>query len=174
LEKFCLKILKISAALLDLKVETMTKPPRHVLANYGLRPVHLDDLKAALDIHIRSESDYNRTKQDKKKSKLKLERLVGENNQLLKKKLDRMMHLFSDTQKPFYDAYIKARIATEAAPAVQVAKQTTPAATKKTTPAATKKTGTATTRKTTVTKKPVTRKATAVRKPPAAKGGATK
>ncbi|MCK4746133.1 MAG: hypothetical protein KAT15_03820, partial [Bacteroidales bacterium] len=121
--------------------------------DYGLTPRHLESLQFALDNSIRDEADFNETKLKKKKSKAKFEQRIRENNLLLKKKLDRMMHLFRDSQKTFYGAYIKSRIAAEAEGMIR---NEGPAATE--TPAV-------------VVKKPATRKPagtrrTATKKPP--------
>ncbi|MCK5136934.1 MAG: hypothetical protein KAR19_14200 [Bacteroidales bacterium] len=117
LERYCIKVLKISRALMDQNVEAEKKAPKHVIGDYGLTAKHLDTLQIALDQYIREEAVFSETRLSKKKSKSKLNRRIRENNVLLKKKIDRMMHLFRDSQKTFYKAYIKSRIPAESEPA---------------------------------------------------------
>ena len=116
LVKYSTRVLKISGPLIEQNPEAGEKTTKHVIADYGLTSKHLDDLKTAKDNSIRDEAAYAEIRLRKKKSKAKLERRIRDNNTLLKKKLDRMMHLFSDSQKSFYSAYIKSRIPAEKRP----------------------------------------------------------
>jgi len=114
LEQYCFKILRISTKLLEFKQDSDKKPPKHLIADYGMNARHLQSLKFALDSFVRSEVALSEARLKKKKSKEKLKKSIGENNRILKKKMDLMMHLFRDSQKIFYAAYIKSRIPVEA------------------------------------------------------------
>lgn len=116
LVKYSTRVLKISGLLIEQNPEAGEKTTKHVIADYGLTSKHLEGLQTALDISIGDEAAYAEIRLRKKKSKAKLERRIRDNNTLLKKKLDRMMHLFSDSQKSFYSAYIKSRIPAEKRP----------------------------------------------------------
>lgn len=164
LEKLCIKVLKISRVLLDQNVEAEKTAPKHVIGDYGLTVKHLDNLQITLDQYIREEADFSETRLSKKKSKSKLNRRIRENNVLLKKKIDRMMHLFRDSQKIFYKAYIKSRISAESEPAVSAVKKPV---------TATKKPVSATRKRSTAPKKPAAttgKTAPAAKKPPAISG----
>ncbi len=113
LVKFSVKALKTSDRLLDQQEKMGKKKPKHRLTDYGLTPKHLKNLQLILDSCIREEAHFKETRLKKKKSKVKLNRSIRENNLLLKKKMDRMMHLFRDTHQAFYSAYIKSRIPAE-------------------------------------------------------------
>jgi len=116
LVKYSKKILKISGPLIEQNPEAGKKTPKHVIADYGLASKHLDGLQTSLDNCIRNEAGFTEIRLMKNKSKAKLEQRIRDNNVLLKKKLDRMMHLFRDSQKTFYSEYIKSRIPAEPKP----------------------------------------------------------
>jgi hypothetical protein len=107
LQKYGIKVLKTSRALME------GQEAGQPLTDYGLTGKHLDRMKQALDRFIQDDASYVRSREEKKKSRKKLDRRIAENDQLLKKKLDRMMHLFRDTQKKFYNAYTGSRVAPE-------------------------------------------------------------
>lgn len=161
LVKFSRKILKITGKLLDQQTEEGKKPPKHLLADYGLTAQHLDKVKVALDTCIKDEVVYREVRSTKKQSQVKLDQRIRDNNQIMKKKLDRIMHLFRDTQKTFYNAYIKARIPVESTekPAAKPA-----AAAKKTGATAEKPLTTAARKPATGTRKPSSRKPPATEK----------
>lgn len=110
LVKYSARILKTSGLLLEQPPEAGKKIPKQAIADYGLTYGHLDGLQTAVDSSIRDETAFTEFRAKKNKSKKKLERRIGKNNILLNKELDRMMHLFRDSQKSFYNAYIKSRI----------------------------------------------------------------
>ena len=110
LASYCIKVLKSSGKLLDQSTDKSKKLPKHLIMDYGLTVKHLDSLQAAIDDYISANKEFSETRLSKRKSKIKLKRHIRENNMLLKKSIDRMMHMFRDTQRPFYNAYIKARI----------------------------------------------------------------
>ena len=87
-----------------------------MIADYGLTSKHLENLRSALEACTGDEELFTATRIEIKKGKVKLDLRIRENNQLLKKKIDRMIHLFRDSQKSFYNAYIKSRLPAEAAP----------------------------------------------------------
>ena len=108
--KYCFEILKIARQLMEKKDEQVKKTKAHKIADYGLTARHLDALQGCLDQFIRDVHSYKETTTLRKKSRKKLERRIKDNERLMTKKLDKMMHLHRDNQKIFYDAYIKARI----------------------------------------------------------------
>jgi len=121
LKRYCTRILNRSRALLEPepgekagkragKKKGKGKPPR-ALADYGVTVKHLDRLQQALERFARDDEALGQARKARKKSQKKLDRLVKENNLLLKNKLDRLMHLFRDSGKPFYSAYIRSRTA---------------------------------------------------------------
>ena len=116
LVKYSGRILKTTSSLMEQTREEGKKAPRHLIADYGLTPEHLENLQGALDACSGDEARYATARLEKKKSKVKLDRRIRENNQLLKKKIDRMIHLFRDSQKAFYNAYIKSRIPVTSVP----------------------------------------------------------
>jgi hypothetical protein len=116
LVKYSKKILKITGPLLEQKREEGKNKPRHLVADYGLGYQHLENLKKAIDGCEASAADFTSTRNKMKKSRVKLERCIRENDQLLKKKIDRMMHLYRDNQEAYYYAYIRARIPVKEAP----------------------------------------------------------
>ncbi len=121
LKRHCTRILTRSRALLEPEPGEKAgktagqkigkeKPPRP-LADYGVTVKHLDRLQQALERFARDDEALGQARKARKKSQKKLDRLVKENNLLLKNKLDRLMHLFRDSGKPFYSAYIRSRTA---------------------------------------------------------------
>ena len=111
--KYGIRILKISETLLAQTREEGKKSPKHLIADYGLTVKHMEALQAALDGCSIEASDCPTTRREKNKRTRQLDRRIRENNMLLNKTMDRMMHLFRDNQKAFYNAYIKARISVE-------------------------------------------------------------
>jgi hypothetical protein len=114
--KYCKRILKISESLLEGTREEGKKALKHLISDYGLTVKHLEALQRALDDCSIDAVEYDSSRINKKKAKVKLDRRIRENNQLLKKKLDLMIHLFRDNQQAFYNDYIKSRIPTETGP----------------------------------------------------------
>ena len=123
LKSYCTRILNRSRALLvhqpvekagrtagKKKAKGKGKPSRP-LADYGVTVKHLDRLQQALERFARDDEALGLARKARKTSRKKLDRLVKENNRLLKNKLDRLMHLFRDSGKPFYSAYIRSRTA---------------------------------------------------------------
>jgi hypothetical protein len=131
LRKYCRKVLKITGPLLDQETGEGKKSPRHLIRDYGLTADHLQKLGNALDGWERERSYYIATREKRKKSKVKMDLRIRENNQILSRKLDRMMRLFRESRKTFYEAYIKSRIPAEPvdehreAPVAQEAEKTT-------------------------------------------------
>lgn len=87
------------------------KPPTRTISDYGLTSDHVEKLQAAREALTGSEEVFRKVKQDKRKSKTRLEKALRINKQLMKKRMDRMIQLFREDQKRFYQAYSKARIA---------------------------------------------------------------
>jgi hypothetical protein len=116
LAKYSKRILKITRPLLEQKKEEGKNKPRHLVTDYGLGSQHLENLKGAIDGCEAKAADYASTRNKIKKSGVKLDRCIRENDQLLKKKIDRMIHLYRDNQESFYYAYVRARIPVKEAP----------------------------------------------------------
>ncbi|MCK4751704.1 MAG: hypothetical protein KAT15_31825, partial [Bacteroidales bacterium] len=89
--KYCRRILKISESLLEQSREEDKKAPNQLISDYGLTVKHLEALQRALDGCSIDAAEYASSRLGKKKGKVKLDRRIRENNELLKKKLDRMM-----------------------------------------------------------------------------------
>jgi hypothetical protein len=134
LMKYCRKILKIAGVLLDQKKGGDKKESKKKISDYGLASGHLDKIRSALDEWKKNNSEYIALQKQKKKSKSRLSKTIRENNQILKNKIDRMMQLFRESQKTFYNSYINARIPEEP---VSVVKEK-PGSTKKAAKAAVK------------------------------------
>ena len=113
LMRYCGKILKVAGLLLDQKKGGGKKDPKRMIADYGLTSPHLEKIRNSLDEWKGNSAEYITLRKQRKKSKTKLSKTIRENNQILKNKIDKMMHLFRDSQKTFYSAYIKARIQNE-------------------------------------------------------------
>jgi hypothetical protein len=108
LKKYCTKVIKISGDLLR-PVDENKKPPKRVISGYGLTPLHLEKLHQALDQYISQEAKFLESRKKYKRSKAKLEKRIAFNNKLLKGQLDRMILLFRDSEKTFYNAYLRSR-----------------------------------------------------------------
>ncbi|MFO7935694.1 MAG: hypothetical protein R6U78_16645 [Bacteroidales bacterium] len=113
LKNFSGRVLKICRSLMEKTPEIKKKDPVPVITDYGLTAKHLERLKKSLDQFIRDDETLAHSKKAKKKSGKKLDRQLRENEKLLRKKLDRMMQLFRDSQKAFYEAYIRSRLEPE-------------------------------------------------------------
>lgn len=169
LVKYCTKILKVSGRMLAQQPVDGKKSPGHMISGYGLTTGHLEGLQAALDKFTRDAKDYSDLRLQQKKSKLKLDSSIRANNRLLKSKLDRMIHLFRETQPAFYKAYIKARL-----PVAKTAIKTTPVAKTATTPDQEDKPDTAASKKSSVSGSSAATGKTPVRKTPVKKAPAGK
>jgi len=119
LKKYGVRMLKTFRSLIDREKEKekgkegAKERPGHMITDYGLTGKHLDQLQKSLDQFIKADEAFVHSREEKKKSRKKLDRRIRENDQLLKKKLDKMMQLFRDTQKTFYNAYIRSRMVPE-------------------------------------------------------------
>ena len=113
LKNFSGRVLKMCRSLMEKPPEIKKKDPVPVITDYGLTAKHLDLLQKSLDQFILDDEKLTHLKKAKKKSRKKLDRQLRENEKLLKKKLDRMMQLFRDRQKAFYEAYIRSRLEPE-------------------------------------------------------------
>ncbi len=113
LSKYGIRILKSTGRLLNPQPERVRKGPKQMISGYGITGQHLESLKDALDNFIRADVDLKETRLIKKKSKARLKKRIRYNKALLVS-IDRMIHLFRDSHKAFYNAYIKSRIPGEA------------------------------------------------------------
>jgi len=127
LKKYCIRVLKAARSM------------NEKLSDYGISGKHLDQLQQSLDQFIRDDEAFVQARDAKKKSGKKLDRRLRENNRLLKKKMDRMMQLFRETQKTFYNAYLGSRTVPRKEPAKPVKQQGEPASKKPGTAAQVKK-----------------------------------
>ena len=119
LSKYGIRILKTSGRMLNPQPAQGRKGPKRLISDYGVTGQHLESMKDALDNFIRADVDLKETRMFKKKSKARLKKRIRYNKEMLVS-IDRMIHLFRDSHKHFYNAYIKARIPAEeiAAPPV--------------------------------------------------------
>ena len=125
LKKYSGKVLKMCRSLMEMPSEKQKKDAGSVITDYGLTAKHLDRLQKSLDQFILDDETLAHSRKAKKKSGKKLGRRIRENEKLLNKKLDRMMQLFRDNQKTFYNAYIQARMEPEKEkPGPEVQKET--------------------------------------------------
>lgn len=108
--KFGNRIHDIAKKLLDAKRTGGKKSPVHMVGDYGLTLNHVEGLREALDHCGADELTHMNARKSKKVSSVKLKNRIKENNSILKKRMDRLMHLFRDQQKAFYDEYKRARI----------------------------------------------------------------
>jgi hypothetical protein len=82
----------------------------HPIGDYGLTESVLLKLQDAVDNFESVINEYIDTTLNRKKCRVKLAKRISENEVLLNKKMDRMIHLFRDNQKAFYTAYLKSRL----------------------------------------------------------------
>jgi hypothetical protein len=115
-----LKVLEAGKRLLNVDVKAIKKPPKWHIVDYGLSLQYLQNLQSVLDDYKSALAEYASARLKKKKSKVKLEQRIRENNFILKKRIDKMMHLFRDRQETFYNAYIKSRVTAESNPSSQI------------------------------------------------------
>jgi len=104
------KVAQHVESLLENDQKVGKKGSRHPIRDYGItEKLHLR-LQSALENFQAAINGYWEASLDRKKSKVKLVKKIRDNEILLKQKMDRMIHLFKDEQKAFYQAYIQSRL----------------------------------------------------------------
>ena len=111
LEKYTRRILKTIRGLIEKEAGEGKKQAASHIKDYGLGEKHLEDMQQSLDHYMAKEEQLEQTRLMRKKSRKKLAGSVRDNNALLKKKIDRLMQLFRETESAFYKEYVKARLA---------------------------------------------------------------
>jgi hypothetical protein len=86
------------------------KPPAFLLADYGVTKSHVEQLKSGTESYKTVLSEYGDALLRRKNSRAKLTGKIKENEKLLENKLDKMIHLFKESEEAFYNAYIRSRI----------------------------------------------------------------
>jgi len=109
--KYAGMVRKAAGKLMDGKDTKKKKPEGRNVSDYGLTAGHVERLETAREQFADSEKMLTEARQDKRKSKAQLEKKLRSNKQLMKKRMDRMVQLFREDQKRFYQAYSRARIA---------------------------------------------------------------
>jgi len=79
------------------------------ITDYGLTEKHLKDLKAASDTYCEKVKSIRIYRVKKAACKKNVEALLLKNEKILKRKLDKFMTLFQESNKTFYDNYWAAR-----------------------------------------------------------------
>jgi hypothetical protein len=110
LVKYGDKVLQQVKGLLENDRKEGKKEARHPIRDYGITENLHTKLQSALDNYRSAINEYFDASLNRKKSQVKLVKRVRENEVLLKQKMDKMIHLFKDDQKVFYNAYLKSRL----------------------------------------------------------------
>jgi hypothetical protein len=110
LVKYGDRVLQQLKSLLENDQKQGKKESRHPIRDYGITEKLQIKLQSALDNYRDAINAHFEASLNKKKSQVKLVKKIRENETLLKQKMDRMIHLFKDDQKVFYNDYIKSRM----------------------------------------------------------------
>ncbi len=110
LVRFSSRVIRTGNDLLAAAAGSAKKAPRFHISDYGLTEQHLGKLKLELGGYVDALSTYREARLQRKKSKVKLTNRINENELILRRKIDRMMHLFRDIHPTFYTAYIRSRV----------------------------------------------------------------
>jgi len=108
---FAGRVIEKSNKLMESDVKAGKKSTVLHFNDYGLTSQHLMKLKNAVEAYQSALSEHRDARLSGKKSLVKLGQKIRENEAILAKKMDKMMHLFRENQKAFYNAYIKSRLA---------------------------------------------------------------
>ena len=109
--RFAGRVTEKSEQLLETEVIANKKQSALHFKDYGLTSQHLAKLKSAMEAYQSALSEHRDAKLSGKRSLVKLSQKIRENEAILANKIDKMMHLFRENQKAFYNAYIKSRLA---------------------------------------------------------------
>jgi hypothetical protein len=113
--KYGKSVLETIRSMMEKSNKSRKKEAIHPVEDYGLSEPVLLKLQTALDTLEAAINEYCEASLNRKKSRVKLVKRLRENELLLKKKMDHMIHLFRDNQKAFYNAYLKSRLYVEPA-----------------------------------------------------------
>lgn len=103
------KTLNAGKKLSEMDLKVMKKPPKHHISGYGLTEKHFQLLEQVLEAFEQALNGYRGTKLEVKRSKAKMAKKIQENDQLLRRKIDRMILLFREINPQFYHAFVQAR-----------------------------------------------------------------
>ncbi len=103
------RVLKKAGQLMAMKKEDSKKSPGRLITEYGLTQDHLERLRSAREASARESASVKQLKSDREQNSRILGKAIRENDQLLKRRIDRMIHLFRDTAPVFYTEYQEAR-----------------------------------------------------------------
>jgi hypothetical protein len=109
--RFTGRVIEKSEQLMETEVKAAKMPSGFHFNDYGLTVQHLTKLKKTMETYQSALSDYRDARLKGKRSLAKLGQKIRENEAILANKMDKMMHLFRENQKAFYNAYIKSRLA---------------------------------------------------------------
>ena len=108
--KYGKRILVTIRNMMEKRVKIGKKEAIHPVEDYGLTEPVVSKLQTAVDSLEAAIKAYCDASLNRKKSRVKLVKRLRENEMLLNKKMDKMIHLFRDNQKMFYNAYLKSRL----------------------------------------------------------------
>jgi hypothetical protein len=117
LKNYTRRILKTSQSIMAEVPEAEKKPAANHIREYGLGEKNLEGIQHAFDQYVVLEEQLVSTLQNKSRSRKKLTGKIRDNRLILKRKMDRMMHLFRETDADFYQKYMKSRLKTKVVPA---------------------------------------------------------
>ncbi len=103
------KLYQAGKKLNEKDISEMKKPPKFHISGYGLTEKHLQDLKEALENYRQAIQEFTEAKASVRKSRAKLAKKIQENNQLLSRRIDRVVLLFKEINPDFFDSYVTAR-----------------------------------------------------------------
>ena len=108
LRKYFRRILRICRALMEQDKGDGLETHTRKISDYGLTENHLEMIREALDQFISDQDTFKNQRIEIKRYKNKLDRRIRENNIILKTQLNKMILLFRDSNKEFYESYLKA------------------------------------------------------------------
>ena len=108
--KYSKKVHESTRKMMELGEKQGKKEAFHPVSDYGLTEPVMSKLQTAVENLEQAINEYFDATLNRKKSQVKLVKRIRENDLLLKKKMDKLIHLFRDNQKAFYNAYLKARL----------------------------------------------------------------
>ena len=103
------KLYQAGKKLNEKDIRDLKKPPKFHISGYGLNEKHLQDLREALEKYRQALQEFTEAKASVRKSKAKLAQKIQENNQLLSRRIDRVVLLFKEINPDFFDSYARAR-----------------------------------------------------------------
>ncbi|MEJ2596623.1 MAG: hypothetical protein P8100_16195 [bacterium] len=108
--KYSKKLHESTRKMMEIGEKVAKKEAIHPVSDYGLTEPVMAKLQTAVENFEGAINEYFDATLHRKKCQVKLVKRIRENELLLKKKMDKLIHLFRDNQKTFYNAYLKARL----------------------------------------------------------------